>query len=77
MEELCEEAFQKGYEQGYKKGYEQWIKLGIDKARMEGIMKSYHYTALQAMDALGIPTEEQPKYLSMLQEDIPHADSKI
>ncbi len=67
MEELCEEAFQRGYKQG------------IDEARIvsiKSIMKNFHYIALQAMDALGIPTEEQPKYLSMLADETPHADSK-
>ena len=71
MEELCEEAFQKGFEQGYEQE--------IDKVRIQGIksiMKNFQYTALQAMDALGIPTEEQPKYLSMLADETPHADSK-
>lgn len=53
MEEMLEEAFQRG----------------IDQSRVENIkniMESLNLTAQQAMDVLKIPTADQPKYLAKI-----------
>ena len=58
-------------EQGIKQGIEQGIEQGIDKERLNNIrslMAKLTLSANQAMDALDIPAEEQPKYLEMLKQ---------
>jgi len=53
MEEMREESYQKG----------------IEQTRLESIkniMKNLKLTVYQAMDALGIPADDQPKYLAKL-----------
>ena len=53
MEELREESFQRGINQGR-----------LDS--IKNVMRTLKYTAQQAMDLLGIPVAEQPKYLAKL-----------
>lgn len=61
MEEMGEDSYQRGVETG--------IQTGTEQNRLESIrniMESLKLTAEQAMDALGIPAADQPKYLSKL-----------
>ena len=53
MEEMREESYQKGIEQNRLES-------------IKNIMKNLKLTVHQAMDALGIPADDQPKYLSKL-----------
>ena len=53
MEEMREESYQKGIEQ-------------TRLERIKNIMKNLKLTVYQAMDALGIPADDQPKYLAKL-----------
>ncbi|MBR3143067.1 MAG: hypothetical protein IKF09_07990 [Clostridiales bacterium] len=48
---------------------EKGIQRGIDQTRIESIknvMESFKVTAQQAMEALKIPVDDQPKYLAKL-----------
>ena len=61
MDEMKEEAFQRGHAQG--------IEQGTDQTRMndiKSIMSGFSYTAIQAMNLLNIPPAEQRKYLAKL-----------
>lgn len=61
MEEMREESFQRGVETG--------IQTGTEQNRLESIrniMSNLKLTVYQAMDALGIPADDQPKYLAKL-----------
>ena len=53
MEEMREESYQKGIEQNRLES-------------IKNIMKNLKLTVHQAMDALGIPADDQPKYLAKL-----------
>ena len=53
MKEMREESYQKGIEQNRLES-------------IKNIMKNLKLTVHQAMDALGIPADDQPKYLSKL-----------
>ena len=51
------------------RGEAKGIQRGIDQNRIESIknvMESFKVTAQQAMEALKIPTDDQPKYLAKL-----------
>lgn len=56
-------------------------KLGVDEGRNEGIyettvknalsvMVKFNVSAEQALDALGVPKSDQPKYLQMMKEKV-------
>ena len=54
-------------EEGFRQGHEQ----GTESTQLENIknhMKNTGWDAKEAMNALGIPEEEQEKYQSKLQE---------
>ena len=57
MEEMREESYQRGVEAGGEQKVLESIK---------NIMKNLKLTVHQAMDALGIPADDQPKYLAKL-----------
>ena len=57
MEEMREESYQRGVEAGGEQKVRESIK---------NIMKNLKLTVHQAMDALGIPADDQPKYLAKL-----------
>ena len=52
-----------------EEGKDVGIKEGTEKTRLSSIrnlMKNMKWTAQQAMEALGIPTDEQPKYAALI-----------
>ncbi len=57
IEEMREESYQRGIEDGREQTALESIK---------NVMEGLKYTAQQAMDALGIPADDQPKYLVKL-----------
>ena len=61
MDEMKEEAFQRGHAQGIEQGIEQ---TRIDA--IKSIMSGFSYTASQAMNLLNIPAADQRKYLAKL-----------
>ena len=57
------------FEEIRNEGIAQGIEQGIEQERLESIrklMKTLQLNAKQAMDALLIPSEEQPEYLAKL-----------
>ena len=57
IEEMREESYQRG------------VETGTEQNRLESIrniMSNLKLTVYQAMDALGIPADDQPKYLAKL-----------
>ena len=61
LDEVREEGFQRGKKLGEKKGKEKTTILLI-----ENLMKSFDWSAEEAMNALQIPANDQRKYLSMI-----------
>ena len=63
------EGRREGREEGRREGRKEGREEGRDSERLSSIrniMKSFRLTAQQAMDALGIPAAEQPKYEAMI-----------
>ena len=58
---LSEGVFEKGYREGYKQG--------LMMTLIKNLMKSTELTENQAMDALMIPKDEQPKYSKLLKDE--------
>lgn len=74
---LEERAMEKGRAEGMEKGMEKGRAEGIEKGRAEGIMlgvtnnikqlmENLKMTAEQAMNALGIPKQEQAEYMKLI-----------
>ena len=52
-----------------EESYQRGIETGTEQNRLESmrnIMSNLKLTVYQAMDALGIPADDQPKYLAKL-----------
>ncbi len=67
-----EQGLLQGREQGLAQGREQGLAQGEEKARknminiIRHLMKSQNLTSEAAMDMLGIPTDQQAKYMEEL-----------
>ena len=72
FEETRKEGIAIGLAQGLEQGREQGLAQGEEKARknminiIRHLMKSQNLTAEAAMDMLGIPTDQQAKYMEEL-----------
>jgi len=67
---VMEKGFQKGMQKGMQEGMQQGMQQGIESAKIESIvnlMRNLKLTAEQAMDALGIPENEQSKFLTLIE----------
>lgn len=60
-----EEGKAEGREEGKAEGREEGIMIGVTN-NIKQLMSNLKLTANQAMNALGIPPQEQPKYLEMI-----------
>ena len=65
-EEAMQEGLEKGLEQGLEEGLEEG-RVNTFLANISNIMDKLKMDKFQAMDLLGIPEAEQPKYASMIQ----------
>ena len=71
MCELLDRVEARGIKKGIEQGIVQGIEQGIDETRLvsiKNIMRNLNLTAMQAMDALGIPSSERTRYTSRLPE---------
>ena len=71
-ENMCE-VLDRVEERGRKRGEQEGLRKGVRKGRQEAVLSSIQslmtnmsWTAIQAMNALGIPEEEQKNYLQRL-----------
>ena len=65
-EEAMQEGLEKGLEQGLEEGLEEG-RVNTFLTNINNIMDKLKMDKFQAMDLLGIPEAEQPKYASMIQ----------
>ena len=69
-----EKGFKAGQDHGIRIGEKKGIRIGEERnslLNIQNLMKNLHLTAPQAMDALGIPPAEQPKYAAKLSMPLP------
>ena len=69
FEEVRNESFSRGMQQGMQQGIQQGMQQGMQQnaiSNIKSLMMNMNWTPLQAMDALSIPAEDQPKYAEML-----------
>ena len=78
MCEAVEQWAQEERAQGIEQGIEQGRAQGIEQGRVQGteqavrnIMDSLGLTPQQAMDAMKIPKEEQDKFLTLINKEVP------
>ena len=56
-----------------KLGVDEGRKQGLDEAKMAdalSVMVKFNVSAEEALDALGVPKSDQPKYLQMMKEKV-------
>ena len=63
---IMEEVWNEGYERGYKLGLQEGIQERVHLSAIRSITETLRLTAVQAMDALGIPQEEREWLTSQL-----------
>ena len=74
MCEAVEQWAQEERAQGIEQGIEQGRAQGIEQGRVQdvkNIMDSLGLTPQQAMDAMKIPKEEQDKFLTLINKEVP------
>ena len=65
MDALFREIFKDELEEAKEKGIAKGAKNNLI-ANIRALMKNLHFTAAQAMDALGVPADKQKEYADLI-----------